>query len=63
MKTEPKNAFTNSINKCEYYKYRVKHLKSSQTIVHLDENTKNFAPIHRSSVKNVLEVDFFLENC
>ena len=49
--------------KYEYYKYKSNDLKSSQNVVQFDENTKNFAPIHRSGVKNVLKVDFFLENC
>ena len=55
--------FTDCINKYEYYKYKSNNLKSSQNVVQFDENTKNFAPIHRSGVKNVLKVDFFLENC
>ena len=63
MNLQRKNRFTISINNYEYYKYKLNKLKSSQNIVHHDENTKNFAPIHRRGVKNVLKMDFFLENC
>jgi len=55
--------FTKGIIKCEYYKYRFNVLKSSHNIVHLDENTNFFAPIHRRDVKNVAKVEFFLEKC
>ena len=63
MINPPQKWFTDSINRCEYYKYKSNNLKSSQNVVQFDENTKNFAPIHRRGVKNVLKMDFFLENC